>query len=201
MDYFIPEGPAAGVDRFGRNFKSWREWNNAQDFLRNLNIEFNQDSLFCIASDRPDVIYGKIQFEIKEIMDEGRKRHDEVKKEIATHGRTLPFVPNPNKLLFDIFPADAADLVRKNLELYDTEEKYNNKYNRNFKSETDILFYINKRHHFFDDGEMPSPIIFEKYGWRSISCVIGSAVSIIFYAGAHAPALLKDRANKYFERL
>ena len=195
MDLFIPPSPAAGVDRFGRQFKNWREWNNAKDFLKNLDIEFNPKNLFCVQPDPPDVVYEEIRLEIKEIMDEGRKRHDEVKDEIAKHGRTLPYVSNPQRLLFDLLPLDAAYLILKNLDSYELTQKYKS----SFKANTDLLFYINKKYHHFDDGEMPSPAIFEKYGWRSISCIVRSDVSIIFHTSTNAPPLLKDRVGKYFE--
>ena len=140
MDLFIPPSPAAGVDRFGRQFKNWREWNNAKDFLKNLDIEFNPKNLFCVQPDPPDVVYEEIRLEIKEIMDEGRKRHDEVKDEIAKHGRTLPYVSNPQRLLFDLLPLDAANLILKNLDSYELTQKYKSP----FKANTDLLFYINK---------------------------------------------------------
>lgn len=195
MDLFIPAPPAVGVDRFGREFKNWREWNNAKDFLKNLAIEFNPTNLFCVRPDPPDVVYGEIRLEIKEIMDEGRRRHDEVKEEIAKHGQTLPYASNPQGLIFDLQPLDVAKLIVKNLDSYDSKEKYKD----SFKEKTDILFYINIKYHHFDEGEMPSSAIFEKYGWRSICCVVRSDVSIIFHASANAPTLLRDRTSKYFE--
>ncbi len=190
MKKFIPEGPTEGVDRFGRKFKNWREWNNTKDFLSNLPIKVDYSDIFCVDPDPPDTVYKGARFEVKEIMDEGRRRHDEVKKEIAKYGRTLPFVSNPNGLFYDICPNDAANMAIKEL------EKYENKYKE--KSQIDFLFYINKKHHFFLEGELNKNPIFENFGWRSVSCVIGSGTSIVFYASPEAPDFLKLCAEQYF---
>ena len=197
MDFFIPEAPVAGIDRFGRKFKNWREWKNTKDFLENLDEYLDIEKLFCTREDPPDVVYEDLRFEVKEILDEGRKRHDEVKREIGKHGHTLPFVSNPDRIIFDLRPKDAADLVIKKLELYESKKA---KYSPTLKCNIDILFYINKKHHFFADDDFPNTEIFAKFGWRSVSCVIGSNVSIIFHANANAPVFLQDRAGRYFEK-
>ena len=111
MEFFVPEPPTPGIDRFGQKFKSWREWNNAKDFLFNIDSGLNLEALFCSKEDPPDVIFEDLRIEVKEIMDKGRKRHDEVKLEIAKYGHTLPFVSNPTGIMIYLNPEDAANLV------------------------------------------------------------------------------------------
>lgn len=67
-----------------------------------------------------------------------------------------------------------------------------------------MLFYVNKLAHWFDDGPMPDPAQFAEYGWRSVSALVESGVSLVFYASTGAPKFLQDncgRVRKRHERL
>lgn len=96
---YIPDPPGPEDDRFARAFKSWREWNTAMNFLTNLHVGAKEDEVFCLQSDPPDVSFREARFEVKEIMDRGRRRHDEAKaaraRDLAQkiRGRTTSFTP------------------------------------------------------------------------------------------------------------
>lgn len=64
----------------------------------------------------------------------------------------------------------------------------------------DLLFYVNKLEHWFKDGPMPNPMMFESYGWRSVSAVVGSQHSLVFYAGSEAPSYLAENVGKVRQR-
>lgn len=74
------------------------------------------------------------------------------------------------------------------------------RYLADVKDRTDVLFYINKKDHWFDDGSMPRAELFERYGWRSVSVVIKSRVSIVFQAAKSAPQFLQDNVGKVRHR-
>lgn len=189
---FIPDPPEPelGDDRFSRKFKHWREWNNAVDFLTNLHIGVDDGQVFCSPQDPLDVLYKGAAFEVKEIMDEGRRRHDEVKRALqqSLQNKEDNFT---RKFVIDLVPADAGKLIAVQLDVLAE------RYQADVKASTDLLFYINKLDHWFDDGPMPSAALFEPYGWRSVSAVIAS---IVFHARNSAPAFLQENLGKVRHR-
>jgi len=197
---FTPDPPAQelGEDPFSRQFKPWREWHNAVHFLTNLHIGMDDAQVFCSPLDPPDVIYQDAAFEIKEIMDEGRRRHDEVKQarqQALQKAKPQDFTLRP---VIDLLPADAGRLVLEQL------DALAERYQAEVKGRTDMLFYINKQNHWFDSGPMPDPALFAKYGWRSVSAVIAGNESLVFYASSDAPKFLQDncgQVRKRYERL
>lgn len=195
----IPTPPGVDDDRFSRQFKNWREWHNVVDFISNLKIDFYETEILALSADPPDVIFRNARFEVKEIMDEGRKRHDEVKaahaeaKKNGGRFRTVEYTPK------DLTPTQIGDLVIKELDAFDKRQKYPIEQRR----DTDLLFYVNKLEHWFENGDMPNSHIFEKYGWRSVSAVFSSQQSMVFQASDTAPefliesqGLVKDRWGK-----
>lgn len=191
MKPFVPDPPERelGDDLFSRRFKNWREWKNAVDFLTNLHIGVDDAQVLCCAVDPPDVVYKEAAFEIKEIMDEGRRRHDEAKR--ARARATLPKSKNASKLrpAIDLLPEVAGMLIVVQL------EALAHRYTTHVKAQTDLLFYINKLDHWFDDGPMPASKLFVPYGWRSVSALISSGVSIVFQANASAPQFLQSNVG------
>lgn len=193
---FIPDPPESelGEDLFSRSFKNWREWKNTVDFLTNLHIGVDDGQVFCSPKDPPDVFYQDAAFEVKEIMDEGRRRHDEVKqarqKSVLDKEKRY-FIKGS---VIDLLPADAAQLVVEQL------GALAERYLLDVKAKTDLLFYINKLNHWFNDGPMPGADLFEPYGWRSVSVVVAGSVSIVFQAGDTAPQFLRDNLGKVRHR-
>lgn len=189
---FTPNPPVQelGDDLFSRQFKPWREWNNAVHFLSNLHIGVDDAQVFCSPLDPPDVIYQDAAFEIKEIMDEGRRRHDEVKQarqQALQKANAEDFTLRP---AIDLLPADAGRLVLEQL------DALAERYQADVKARTDMLFYVNKLDHWFDNGPMPDAALFARYGWRSVSAVVASDASLVFYASTDAPQFLQDNCGQ-----
>lgn len=193
---FIPDPPEPelGDDRFARSFKAWREWHTAVNFLTNLHIGVDDSQVFCSPQDPPDVLYRDAAFEVKEIMDKGRLRHAEV-KEMRQNLKSIQGKQEaPRRFVINLLPMDAASLVQARL------NELAGRYKPDVKAQTDILFYINKHDHWFDDGPMPSPERFAEYGWRSVSAVVSSSASLVFYAAPWAPQFLQANAGLVRER-
>ncbi|RYF78582.1 MAG: hypothetical protein EOO29_19315 [Comamonadaceae bacterium] len=187
---FIPDPPGPDDDRFARAFKPWREWNVAVNFLTNLHCGADESSVFCLAMDPPDVVFSSARFEVKEILDPGRRRHDEVKAAKAKKGppardRARLYTPK------DLTPEGVAVLVDQELQQMAGRGRYTESQRR----EMDLLFYVNMLQHWFEHGEMPSPQSFEAYGWRSVSAVVSTQTSIVFHANADAPSFLVENAG------
>ena len=107
-------------------------------FLKNMSISFAETDLVR-GDDPPDVVFCDAQFEVKEILDKGRKRHTEYKEALARANNAT----NPAELLEEYSPKDISIT-----EVYDrvyseaatlAELKYSIEFRRNL----DLLFYIN----------------------------------------------------------
>ncbi len=73
------EAREEAVRFFSSASKSERELWVAKEFLENLGAEFSDDELIVPENDPPDVVFRDVLFEVKEILDQGRRRHAEFK--------------------------------------------------------------------------------------------------------------------------
>ena len=177
----------ASIDFFSSRNKPEREKWVCRTFLRNLRITFEDADILSRDCDPPDVIFRKARFEIKEVLDPGRHRHDEYK---AAHRKSLE-TTDPRELfaLFtpkDITPCDLAEIVRIKT------ETLTHRYSQT--DQLDLLFYVNLREHFSSPGPMPELRRFPGSGWRSISVVQGSRALVLF-AAADAPDFLQSKVG------
>src|SRR5690606_36997075 len=136
--------------------------------------------------DPPDVVFRAARFEIKEILDQGRRRHDEYKAELE-RAKSLT---DPVDTLQMFTPKDAHIL-----EIFERCESaaqaLENKYPKALKAELDLLFYVNLQRVFkVIETPYPSTDHLGQLGWRSVSFVIGQA-SGCFFARADAPDFIK----------
>ncbi|MBL8388912.1 MAG: DUF1780 domain-containing protein [Hydrogenophaga sp.] len=193
---YVPDPPSEDDDRFSRAFKAWREWNVGVQFLTNLHFGVDDANVFCVDSDPPDVVFADARFEVKEILDEGRRRHDEVK---ADRARSMQSPGKLNLVSYtpkDLFPEDVGSLVLTDLQRLQKKRRYTPDLRKNL----DLLFYVNKLKHWFDNGAVPDSALFAPYGWRSVSALINSQTSIVFMADDSAPCFLRENVGRVRER-
>src|SRR5688500_12605280 len=76
---------------FSAEAKPERERWVAVEFLTNLGMKFEAGEVLSSQTDPPDIVFRDAAFEIKEIMDVGKKRHDEYKEALrrAEQARTV----------------------------------------------------------------------------------------------------------------
>jgi hypothetical protein len=70
------------VEFFSAKNKTEREIWVAESFIQNLNIGYEESEFYSPEKDPPDVVFRDLAFEVKEILDPGRRRHDEYKEEL-----------------------------------------------------------------------------------------------------------------------
>ncbi|MBP0635768.1 DUF1780 domain-containing protein [Cupriavidus sp. AcVe19-6a] len=180
----------ASVEYFAPQNKNERECWVADAFVRNLGIIPAKGEIISIKQDPPDVAFRNARFEIKEILDPGRRRHAEYKQELEraqniTEAKDLlrPFTPKDMSLgeIYRLCQKGAASL---------------DKYSSDFKRGTDLLLYVNLRH-VMDVTEQPYPDTteLEATGWRSISFVMGRR-SGCFYARPDAPGFIRQAVGR-----
>lgn len=180
----------ASVAYFAPQNKDERERWVADAFVRNLGFNPAKGEIISIKPDPPDVAFRDARFEIKEILDSGRRRHAEYKQELEraqniTEAKDLltPFTPKDMSLaeIYRLCQKEAASL---------------DKYSSDFKRGTDLLFYVNFRH-VMDVTEQPYPDTteLEATGWRSISFVMGRRGGC-FYARPDAPGFIRQAVGR-----
>lgn len=157
----------------------------ANEFLQNLGVPFDESELEPVKDDPPDVIFRTAQFEVKEILDSGRKPDKEHKEAL----KKAMEAETPQDLMEHYSPRDIEyteiyKLVEKNV------IKYSSKYSADVKKNMDLLFYVNLWDtRAYIASSLPLGSEFEKYGFRSISFVAGS-LSGILMASDDAPEFI-----------
>ena len=164
-------------------------------FLAALGVEFADEELHHPPRDPPDVAFRDAAFEVKEIGEVGRRRHDEYREALArAKAATSPaelleqFTREdlPVEIVYErIFAATAALAMHK----YSDERT---------RRGLDLLFYVNlnpRKLWTFIDGEPPSVAVLAREGWRSVSFLHGDRTSRVIYASAAAPPFLLAAAT------
>jgi hypothetical protein len=198
---FIADRIAAleeSVRYFSSNHKSERERWVVEALLENMNIVHVQIDVKTPHQDPPDVVALGAKFEIKEILNPGRRRHDEYKKELerAKKAKTA------QDLLTQFTPVDSS--ITEIFDLCCTEIKaLKDKYSPSVRACLDLLFYVNLQHVMkVNENPFPDLSVMKSAGWRSVSFVKGQIASC-FYAGPGSPSWLQERvghvSHKRFE--
>lgn len=180
------KGLKESVDYFASQDKFIREKWVVANFLTNLAIPFGEADLVP-GDDPPDVIFREAQFEVKEILDEGRKRHAEYKQAlVCANAATDPAELHKGysskdisiQEVFSLVHSVAADLACR-------------KYSPEVRRQLDLLCYVNLQD-VMGLIETPFPDVtpLAKLGYRSVSFLDGHC-SCILCADPSAPSFLR----------
>lgn len=178
------------VSFFSSQRKPERERWVVSEFLSNLGIQASEAEVISPKEEPPDVQYGDARFEIKEIMDEGKRRHAEYKESL----RLAKEAKTASELLELYAPRDIAytELSRK----VQREILLLRPYAPATKRKLDLLFYVNLEDVLgYVASDLPEVAQFGQFGWRSISFLAGP-ISAVLYAAPDAPSLLKSLEGK-----
>ena len=183
------------VHFFASDKRAEREMWVANEFLSNLGIQFEQSEIVHVTDDPPDVRFRGAEFEIKEILDEGRRRHADYKASLERANAAT----SPSELLEHYTPRDitytevCALVEARCMELAA-------KYSPDARSQMDLLFYIDLEDvHGYVKTPLPSPDQWSPLGFRSVSLVMGR-LSGVLMARTSAPDFLKDGVPRIVRR-
>lgn len=189
-DEFIEERIAAlkeSVEYFGSANKAERERWVVLAFLENMGIKHSEGDVISPDQDPPDVIAIGAAFEVKEILDPGRKRHKEYKDEL----QRVKEITDPQHLLTSFSPKDIsiAEIYQRCLA---EAKKFKLKYALRDRESMDLLFYVNLENIFgVDEDPYPDVSEIQNCGWRSVSFVEG-LIACCFCASENAPEWLRE---------
>jgi hypothetical protein len=165
-----------------------------RSFLRNLGLKVNAFQVRSERNEPPDVRYFRAAFEVKEVMDKGRRRHDEYRD----FARRADAATDPNELveMYDPIDVTLEELVEHARVV---AHEFTSRYSDSTRGALDLLVYINLLHvQGIEDGPAPGIDALRATGFRSISFLKGSQTSYVAYATHKAPSFLRDRVGKLF---
>lgn len=186
---------AESVEFFRAGNKSERERWVARAFLINLALSFADDELIAV-DDPPDVRFRDANFEIKEILDEGRRRHQEYKEGLEEAIRATA----PSDLVRPVTFNELAISRVYELILQDAKAFATQKYPLEVRRNLDLLFYVNLIHTFeFVETPFPDVTALSSLGWRSVSFVKGYR-SCVLMATGNAPNFFRNAVGRVVHR-
>lgn len=160
------------------------------EFLMNIGLDFQPDEVVLQVDDPPDVTFRGACFEVKEILDPGRRRHDEYKAALskaraATNLAGLRAALFKGVTLEDITPLEIGNLIS-----VESANLVSKKYvGPEFRASLNLLFYVNLTGYTLKTGPMPEPVEFSTFGFRSISVLMGWG-ALVYCAALKAPDFL-----------
>ena len=172
--------------------KTKRERMVVAAFLRCLGVTFSSNDIESPQDDPPDIICKEACFEVRELLDEGRRRGDEYKdrhetliKSTSIEDTLLPY-DSPTPISYrKIFQLITAALSKKAL-----------RYGKQGCSDLDALVYLNLQNRFLDPTtDITNFDSLMAQGWCSVSFVTPPYSHVIF-AKDTAPDFLKSNTGE-----
>lgn len=159
--------------------------------LHALRVDFKEEEM-TEAQEPVDVAFRDTGFQVKELLDEGRRRTDEFKNKLEA----AKSAKDCSELLEHYTPTDISfsEVVRRCFlyaETLLTQSKYGPRECKNI----DLVCYFNwLDHHVVPSIELPK----KELGFRSLS-IVSNRYCAVAYASSEAPALLRENVGKATE--
>ncbi|KAF0192631.1 MAG: hypothetical protein FD165_794 [Gammaproteobacteria bacterium] len=179
---------------FGNAEKLNREKWVVRHLLKALRIDFKEEEM-TQAAEPVDVAFRDAGFQVKEMLDEGRRRTDELKNKREKEESSLDY----RELLEHYTPLDVSfsEIVQRCYSYAESlvqQSRYGPKECKNI----DLLCYFN----WLDNSIVPPvDVAVMEVGFRSLS-IVRNRYCAVAYANSNAPMLLRDNVRKameYFE--
>lgn len=183
------------IEFFRTNNKPEREKSVVSDFFKSLGTVFNESDLQPGVDEPIDIRFGAVKFQLKEIMDSNRRRHDEFREAYrnalaATEGKSL------------LRHCEHRDITLTNIyeEILSRASLLLRKYEPGVCRNINLLFYVNLLD-VYGLVETPYPDItaMRSLPWQSVSFLMGFKACVLF-AQDDAPAFLKSAMGKVIHR-
>lgn len=157
-------------------------------FLRGIGVDFHEAELSG-AAEPVDVVFRCARFQMKEMLDPGRRRGDEYRalKERAAVALT------EDDLMDDWEDPPLLSRPQVYREIAIQAEEVSKTYGADERSKLDLLLYFN-REVFLQGSEVPEPIDYGHFGFRSISAVVSGAAWVL-YAATDSPCFIRRRSS------
>jgi hypothetical protein len=177
---------------FSSGRKPERERSACAAFLRCLGINFRSEEIISSQKDPPDVVFRSARFEVLEVLDQGRKRHDEwqAKRERRKQAKKLANLLRPYRPPNPMSYAEVLNLITQAL------AKKAARYGQSTCAGLDALVYVNILSNVLDtQSPIPSTDELSHQGWCSVSMIM-PLFSHVFFTRESAPTFLQRFAGQ-----
>jgi hypothetical protein len=186
------EAKEKSVRFFSGENKQERELWVVKEFLTSLGVDFSEGELKAQDDDPPDVIFRQANFEIKEVLDEERRRHQEYKNDLkkARSAERVSELFTQSDFRKGTLQ-ELVDRINGQIQTYQVAPA--------IRAQIDLLFYVNllDLYKIQDHGY----VLPEDWKcWRSVSMIENGQLGLVFWAGKDAPEFLKSKAGKLMIR-
>jgi len=171
--------------------KPERERMVCRAFLRCMGLPFREDQIIVSTDEPPDIIFDSTRFEIRELLDDGRRRGDEWAQEARKVERAEDIeavsrpTPSPRQISLEELIPLVADALREKCTRYGAE-----------CGRLDALVYVNLRERFLSPYSTTMSVEdLEAQGWRSVSMVF-IPYAVVMTANSTAPDFLRSELDK-----
>jgi hypothetical protein len=185
------ENLEASVAYWASGNKPVRERDTVIDFLKNLGPRFRRSDVRSVpdGQDPPDIRFGLAAFEVKEVLNVGRRRGDEYNAWLEAARRATTY-----KELWALSPYNPRDITIADL-LNEVERVslalVGKKYPVATTRALDLLIYYDLTDVMgLVEKPFPTDVVARLEGWRSVSVVM-SYRAIVFLATPSAPGFLR----------
>jgi len=178
------------VRYFGNERKAERERDVCRAFLRCVGITFVEQEMIAPSEEPVDVSFRDARFQVREVLEEGRRRGDEwkCKRDRWHRAQSIDDVTEP---VVSSVPMTFSELVeRVTDELGKKAKKYGGQC-----SDIDALVYVNLIRHLYPLSSSEDLHNLEEQGWRSV-CVLFPPYGVVLFAREAAPHFLFELTGK-----
>lgn len=187
---------AESVEYFRSANKSERERWVVREFLMNLGLTLTEAEIQTPSQDPPDVLFRDANFEIKEILSDGRRRHQEYKEGLQKAHKAT----SPSELVEMYTPRDVAVFDVCAGVYVEAKKLADVKYAVNTRKTLDLLFYVNLTDvSGLRETPFPDAAPIDKLGWRSVSFLMGYRSCALSLA-EDAPSFLSSAHQRIVHR-
>lgn len=169
----------------------------AKRFLEIMRVSYIGSNLQQPKDDPPDVIFSTASFEIMELYDDARRRHDEYKEKLKKVEAAKNYSEVVNVENWDLEPLSLEEL----LAVADEQlQKKKGNYSPDAKASLDVLIYVNLQKIIIDDEDLiftsPIPQGCSFRQWRSVSLLFNRQIVCVAHASPSAPDFIQAHVGK-----
>jgi hypothetical protein len=169
----------------GNKAKPERERIVCRAFLRAIGLAFKEHELIAPTTEPADVAFQTARFQIREILEQNRRRGDDWKKKEKKYTQATSL----DELLEPYFPPTYVNLEMLVPEIVTSLSEKPQRYGAGCEN-VDALVYINPQDQFLaPDSDLPKIGQLKSQGWRSVS-VLFPPYGVILFATSIAPSFL-----------
>lgn len=175
--------------------KSERERSVCRAFLRTIGATFEERELIAPTDEPADVAFRTARFQIREILEQGRRRGDDWKNKEKKYSdaKSLKEISKPYS------PPISVNIETFVPEIVEALSEKSKKYGTGCK-DIDALVYVNLEDRYLvADFTIPNIADLQSQGWRSVS-ILFPPYGVVLFATAVAPKFLNSiQPGQYME--